>query len=176
MSFVGKPRLSTQYRGVSDLDGSLEFTGVFIVCMVRRSESSEDLPGAQPACPRGQGQRVMVVDDDECLLELTLHALLDGGYEPIGFGSALAALDAFRARPDDFALLLTDLHMPGMAGDILIREVRGVRPLLPVILISGGMSDAMPGDRSGELADEVLTKPLQVPALAASLKRLLPTA
>lgn len=173
MSFVGKPRLSTKYGGVRDLDGSSGLARVFIVCMARRSESSEELPGAQPACPRGHGQRVMVVDDDACLLELTTHTLLEGGYEPIGFGSARAALEAFRARPDDFAVLLTDLHMPGMPGDMLIREVRGVRPRLPVILISGGMSDTMPNDFGGDTADEVLTKPLQVAVLATSLNRLL---
>jgi CheY-like chemotaxis protein len=41
------------------------------------------------------------------------------------------------STPDAFDALLTDLRMPGMCGDMLIREVRSLRPLLPIILVSG---------------------------------------
>ena len=77
------------------------------------------------------------------------------------------------AKPGDFDVLLTDLRMPGMSGDALIREARGMLPLLPVVLISGYVGDVVQGSYSCDLADEVLTKPLRVTALATSLARVL---
>ncbi len=173
MSFVGRARILTQYDGDIDLYDARGFGGMSGVCMVRWGEPPEELPGAQTGTLRGQGQLVIVVDDDEPLLELTTRALLEWGYEPVGFGSAQAALEAFHARPDDFVVLLTDLHMPGMAGDELIRAVRSVRPSLPVILISGDLQGVAQDGDASDLANEVLAKPLMVSALAASLARVL---
>lgn len=173
MPLVGRARILTQYGDHSDLHEARGFGGMLVVCTARRGEPPEEQPGAPSAVPRGRGQPVMVVDDDEGLLELTTRALLEWGYEPIGFGSAQAALEAFRATPDDFAVLLTDLRMPGMSGDVLIREVRIVRPSLPVILLSGEVRDVVHDDSSSDLADEMLSKPLVVTALAASLARVL---
>ena len=166
-------RIVTQYGGAIDVDSALGSGSTFTVYLPRFGEAPEEVRGARKALPRGQGQRVMVVDDEEGLLELTTHALLEWGYQPTGFGSAQAAIDAFRATPDEFDVLLTDFRMPGMSGDLLIREARSLRPLLPVILISGYVGDIAQGGFSNEWADEVLTKPLRVSALATSLARVL---
>ena len=166
-------RIVTQYGGAIDVDSTPGVGSVFTVYLPRFGEAPPESPGARTAAPRGHGQRVMVVDDEEPLLELTTDALVEWGYEPVGFGSARAALEAFRARPDDFDVLLTDLRMPGMSGDVLIREARSVRPLLPVILISGYVGDAVQGGYASDLADEVLTKPLRANALATSMARVL---
>ena len=118
----------------------------------------------------------MVVDDEEPLLELTTLALRELGYEPVGYGSARAALEAYRPNPDDFDVLITDLRMPSMSGDALIREVRQLRPLLPVILVSGYVDDVGMARLNSGWADEVRTKPLRDIALATSLARLLDAA
>ena len=63
--------------------------------------------------------------------------------------------------------------MPSMSGDAFIREVRQLRPLLPVILVSGYVGDTVDLSPENGLADEVLVKPLRANALATSLARLL---
>jgi CheY-like chemotaxis protein len=141
----------------------------------RAGDAPEASRDARPAMPRGQAQRVMVVDDEQPLLELTTDALRELGYRPIGYGSAWVALEAFRSTPDAFDALLTDLRMPGMPGDVLIGEVRSLRSLLPIILVSGYVGDAALAP-SNAWADEVLTKPLRTNALATSLARLLDAA
>ena len=163
-------------RGRALVDRILSFSrgavGEWVPVHVERAVR-EELPRGGRLPPRGHGQRVLVVDDEEALLELTTHALDEWGYQPAGFGSARAALEAFRARPDDFDVLLTDLRMPDMPGDVLIREARSLRPLLPVILVSGYVGDVVQGRYRSDLADDVLTKPLLPNALAMSLAHVL---
>jgi len=169
-------RIVTQAGGAIDVQSTPGVGSVFTVYLPRTGEAPEESAHASPAPSRGRGQRVMVVDDEEPLLELTTHALRELGYEPVGCGSARAALQAFRSNPDDFDVLITDLRMPGMSGDALIREVRQLSPLLPVILVSGYVGDAGMAPSNSGWADEVLTKPLRAIALATSLARLLSVA
>ena len=82
--------------------------------------------------PRGQGETILVVDDDKSLVLLGEEMLAALGYEPVGFDSSRAALTAFRADPRRFDLVLTDEVMPEMTGTELATAVHEVRPDLPV--------------------------------------------
>jgi CheY-like chemotaxis protein len=110
---------------------------------------------------------ILVVDDEEPLVLLATRMLEELGYTPHGFTSSSAALAAFRADPQRFDALITDERMPEMAGSALIREVRGVRGSLPIVLMSGYLG-ATEAD-----ADEVLQKPLSRRDFATSLARVL---
>ncbi len=61
-----------------------------------------------PGCPRGNGEVVMIVDDEQPLLELAEEILASLGYEPVGFGTSERALAAFEADPQRFDAVLTD--------------------------------------------------------------------
>ncbi|HTR08313.1 MAG TPA: ATP-binding protein [Paraburkholderia sp.] len=103
------------------------------------------LSAQQPAAPptpaietcRGNGETVLLVDDERALVELCEDLLAELGYEPLGFSSPREALEAFLADPQRFDLVLTDHTMPEMTGIDLIRQIRSVRPDLPVLLMSG---------------------------------------
>ncbi|MBB3261652.1 signal transduction histidine kinase/CheY-like chemotaxis protein [Paraburkholderia bannensis] len=86
---------------------------------------------------RGNGETVLLVDDERVLVELCEDLLAELGYEPLGFSSPCEALEAFLAEPSRFDLVLTDHTMPEMTGIDLIRQIRAVRPDLPVLLMSG---------------------------------------
>ncbi|MDB5856822.1 MAG: hypothetical protein JWQ76_511, partial [Ramlibacter sp.] len=164
-------RIVTQAGGAIDVQSTPGAGSVFTIYLPRAGEAPEESQDAKGELPRGRGQRVMVVDDEESLLEWTTDALRELGYEPVGYGSARVALEAFRMHPDDFDILVTDLRTPGMSGEVLIRQARHLRPLLPAILVSGYVGDA--SATGGSSADEVLTKPLRTKALATSLARVL---
>ena len=87
--------------------------------------------------PRGHGERVMLVDDERALVALAEQTLTELGYEPVAFDSSVAALQAFRADPKRFDLVLTDEAMPDLTGTELAREIRQLRPDISVILMSG---------------------------------------
>jgi len=76
----------------------------------------------------------MIVDDEGMLVALTEEMLAGLGYEPVGFHSSSTALQAFRANAQRFDLVLTDEAMPDLPGAELAREIRLIRPEVPIVL------------------------------------------
>jgi CheY-like chemotaxis protein len=117
----------------------------------------------------GDGEAVLLVDDEESLVRLGEEMLAQLGYEPIGFASSVAALAAFHADPDRFAAVLTDESMPGMTGIELASEIRRVRPALPIVLMSGFINPQIAARANDAGVVDVLTKPLVSRDIARSL-------
>jgi CheY-like chemotaxis protein len=82
------------------------------------------------------------------------------------------ALEAFRARPDAFDLLVTDNTMPKMTGLALAQEVRRIRAELPVLLISGFGEGTDPEELRAKGVDRILPKPYTVGQLAHVIRSL----
>lgn len=83
------------------------------------------------------------------------------------------ALQAFRADPGNFDVLITDGRMPVMSGAVLIQEARKVVPRLPVILISGYIDESLQQAGINSQADLVLKKPLKARDLAEAMAKVL---
>src|SRR5262245_38957016 len=146
---------------------------VFTVYLPRTGNAVDGAEREEPETPRGDGQRVLIVDDEEPLMRLAIRTLEELGYAAVGFTSSTAALAAFRADPGGFDAVITDERMPGMSGSALIREVRSVRGTIPIVLASGYLGDAVVQRALESGADEVLKKPLSARELASSLARVL---
>ena len=84
------------------------------------------------------GARWMIVDDNEEILSL-MEAIAGrlGGAAVECFNSPKAALAAFRAAPEKFSLVITDLEMPGMSGLEFCRELHEVSPAQKILLSTG---------------------------------------
>jgi len=123
--------------------------------------------------PRGDGQTVMIVDDERPLVALVEETLAELGYEPVGFSSSAQALQAFREAPQRFDAVLTDETMPELIGTELAREIRRLRPDIGIVLMSG-YSGAQLLERARAVGvREVLRKPLQRKDIAECLGRVL---
>ena len=140
-----------------------------------RSRQKSRKPAVEAAreLPRGRGETVMIVDDEPTLVALAEEMLAGLGYEPVGFESSRVALQAFRAKPERFDLVLTDEAMPELVGTELAREIRLLRPDVPIILMSGHGGAALAHRAAAIGVKEVLHKPLQRADLAESLARAL---
>jgi PAS domain S-box-containing protein len=99
--------------------------------------------GAVAGLPRGQGQHVLYLDDDEALVSLVSRMLERQGYRVSGYTLAQQALDAARADPGGFDLVVSDYNMPGMSGLDVARELSRIRPDLPVVVTSGYITDEL---------------------------------
>ena len=119
--------------------------------------------------PRGDGQRVLLVDDEAALVALGEETLAGLGYEPVGYTSSVAALHAFEQAPQRYDAVLSDETMPQLTGSQLAAAVLRVRPELPVLLMTGYVSPAL-AERALELGvRDVLAKPLVARDIALAL-------
>jgi PAS domain S-box-containing protein len=133
------------------------------------------VPAFQPerALPRGNGQIIMIVDDERPLVALAEEIIAQTGYEPIGFDSSAAALAAFRTNPDGFDAVLTDEVMPDLTGTELAQSIRAIRPAIPILLMTGYSGGKLVHQAAESGVNQVLRKPLRRRELAESLARAL---
>ncbi|HEV1287511.1 MAG TPA: response regulator [Bryobacteraceae bacterium] len=103
--------------------------------------------------------RILLVDDEAPLLDLLKRYLERLGYEVDGCLTPADALQCFAADPSRYALVLTDLTLPGMSGDEMIVQMRALAPKLRVI-VSSGYPYEPKGKRTGFLQKPFLPKML----------------
>jgi signal transduction histidine kinase/ActR/RegA family two-component response regulator len=82
-------------------------------------------------------ERVLVVDDEKVLAEMTQQTLEHHGYWVESYTDSRDALEHFKADPYRYDIVLTDMTMPDMSGDRLAKEMLKIRPDLPIVLCTG---------------------------------------
>jgi PAS domain S-box-containing protein len=166
---------------VTDLGGAIDVTTIvgvgtrFEIWLPVAGETAVPAVEASRTLPQGSGETVMIVDDERPLVALAEEIIADLGYEPVGFDSSSAALEAFRAAPDRFDLVLTDESMPDLLGTELAQEIRRLRPNIPIILMTGYGGTQLTNRAEDIGLSEVLRKPLHRRDLADSLSRVFKT-
>ena len=121
------------------------------------------------------GVRVLVAED-EALIALSLADLLEAeGYDVVVAPDGADALDAARRMGDALGVLVTDLNMPRMGGEDLIRALRAERPGLPVMVVTGsppfGGVEELRRRAGGDGLLLLLLKPAGCGELSAALRR-----
>jgi two-component system cell cycle sensor histidine kinase/response regulator CckA len=125
--------------------------------------------GEHEPVPRGHGERILFVDDEELLVQLGQKTLTSLGYEVEVTTQPLAALAMVRADPQRFALVLADQAMPGMAGFILAGELLKIRPGLPVILMTGYSPSLTSAQIEAAGIRQLVRKPLTIHLLGTAV-------
>jgi CheY-like chemotaxis protein len=123
--------------------------------------------------PRGQGQTIVVVEDDEDVRHYVVMLLVGLGYRTLEAGDGDAALELLADIPSH-SLLFTDVVLPGgMNGLELAREARRRQPDLRILFTSGYEMDVMgDGGKPGETF-EIIRKPFKKAELAQKLRAVL---
>ncbi len=97
------------------------------------------------------------------------------GYKVTIMTNSVEALDLFKARPDDFDLVITDQTMPKMSGTELAKELLKIRPNLPIILCSGYSAQVTDEDVLGIGIHAFCMKPIEIKHLATIARETLDT-
>ena len=129
-------------------------------------EQSGERRGCGPTRDR-QGQRILLVDDDEDMRSLLADVLSDEGYEVIQAANGAEALVLLHREA--FAAILLDKRMPGLSGMDLLPGLRVICPQTPVIVITafGDAHTAAEGAEKGAFG--LLFKPFRMDELRALL-------
>lgn len=126
---------------------------------------------ADAAVPMGQGEPILVVEDDPALLDFVMRQMALLNYDATPAQDAETALALLTAQDLEFRLLFTDVVLPGeMHGGELAERARSLRPDLKVLFTSGYTRSAL--DRQGRIDADVnlLGKPYRLADLAKSLR------
>ena len=138
------------------------------------ASTEEALPEATPAAiPRGHGERILFLDDEEPLVRAAKKVLDRLGYQVTALTNPADTLEVFRAESAPFDLVITDLSMPGMNGLDFARELLALRPT-QAILLSTGFSGTMTPDGLREMGlRDLLWKPVTARSLGETVHKAL---
>ncbi|SHI57164.1 PAS domain S-box-containing protein [Desulfatibacillum alkenivorans DSM 16219] len=136
------------------------------------SERPKSSPRKATDIPHGT-ESILFVDDELAVTEPYLRILEDLGYTVTGFTDGLEALTTFKANPTHYDLIICDMTMPKITGEMLAQRAKDVRSDIPVIICTG-YSDAMSEEKAGEMGIQaMLPKPLAVEELASAIRMVL---
>ena len=147
--------------------------GTTFQVLLPRAEGNRADEAKGPQALLGGKERILIVDDEIALVEITRQMLGWLGYEVEIRTSAIEALEAFRKNPGKFDLVITDLTMPQMTGMKLARQMFQIRPDIPIILCTG-FSDQLEEKQALSIGiKSFLFKPLVANELAAAVRKAL---
>ncbi|HHD63641.1 MAG TPA: response regulator, partial [Desulfobulbaceae bacterium] len=144
---------------VSSTPGSGTAFRIFLPAIDRQAGSQ--VVDVVSSVPRGKGQTIMLVDDEEPVRDIMKNFLEESGYIVLSYSSGREILDALKAGPETCDLLITDMAMPKMTGAEIAREALQIRPDLPVILCTGYSADLNQQQAMEIGIHVVLQKPVQ---------------
>ena len=131
--------------------------------------------GTAPVQIQKRGWRLLYLDDEEMLVELVRATFEPLGYRITGYTKAAEALAAVGADPAGFDVVVTDYNMPGMSGLDVARALTHIRADLPVVLVSGYLSQTVHERALTADIKEIVYKPAMLQQLGDVLARLLDT-
>jgi two-component system cell cycle sensor histidine kinase/response regulator CckA len=124
---------------------------------------------------RGQGELILVVDDEKNVCQLAAQVLSGYGYRTITACDGADAIAVFAPRAAEVQLLLTDLQMPMLGGPALATALRRLRPNLPIIAMSG-VESRNSNTAHKEFTTAYIAKPFQTETLLSIVRETLDAA
>lgn len=116
---------------------------------------------------------LLVIDDEESLLKVTCKLLDRIGHHVQGYTDAAAALAQFSLDPGQWDLVITDQNMPTTSGLSISEKLLRIRPGLPIILVTGELTEGIQENARRVGISELIQKPINISALAQKIQELL---
>lgn len=140
--------------------------------LIDLKKDDETLLDQEAECPKGH-ESILLVDDELAVVKSIGRILESLGYKVTERTSGIEALELFRAKPQDFDIVITDLTMPNMTGELLAQEIMTIRPETPVLLCSGYRNKITDEAVANFGIKNFISKPLVKKDLAQMVRRLL---
>jgi two-component system cell cycle sensor histidine kinase/response regulator CckA len=121
--------------------------------------------------PTGR-ERILLIDDEQCIVEMGTALLGQLGYKVTPETNSQRGLEIFRSRSGEFDLIITDYTMPKLSGTDLVKELRRIRPNIPIILCTG-LYDEVAKEAAMDLGLEFISKPFRIKQLAELVRKAL---
>jgi CheY-like chemotaxis protein len=140
---------------------------------VTDSTGSDTSPGGLGELPRGNGELVLVVDDESSIRNITRQTLETFGYRVLMAEDGAQAIGLFALNHAEIAVVLTDMMMPVMGGEELAAALRRLDPTVKIIAASGQDSSDSPKRFAHTGISHFLAKPYAADTMLTILQRAL---
>ena len=142
--------------------------------VIEKDDYTDIIDKAQTSLANGT-ENVMIVDDETDILYTSQAILEKQGYMVTTFVDGKSALESFTKNPDFFDVIVTDMTMPGLTGDLLAKKVLQIKKGMPIILCTG-FSEIISREKTALIGIKgYLSKPFAVHDLAMKIRELLDT-
>lgn len=121
----------------------------------------------------GGTERILLVDDEKQILDMTKQILNRLGYHVTDHASSADALNAFSLAPGNFDIMITDMTMPHMTGSQLAKKILDIKPGFPIVLCTGFSEKIAKGAALEADISAYLTKPLNKREIALTIRKVL---
>jgi PAS domain S-box-containing protein len=169
--------LSTAYGIIKQLEGYIWLysepgQGTTVKLYLPRVLESVRQPARSPEVPRGRGETILIVEDEEAVRTFARRTLEEAGYSIVEAPNGKQGIELFETAPE-VALVLCDVVLPEMSGHELASRLSSLRPNLPVLYMSG-----YPGRdvvERGLIARDApfIEKPFTSESLGSAIRRLI---
>ena len=161
------------HKGFVDLKTKAGRGTTFRVYLPANISAKEGGPNsAHPFVARGNGELILIVDDEAQIRDITAAILSHHGYRVIIAGDGTEAVALFAPRSDEIRILITDLSMPNLDGASLANVVRRLNPNVKILAMSGLASGGLNTEMQ-RYAGAFLIKPFKADALLNTVNKLL---
>jgi PAS domain S-box-containing protein len=130
-------------------------------------------PGQSEVLPKGSGELILIVDDEEAVRSVTQRILETNGYRTLLATQGAEAVACYVEKGYEISVVMTDLHMPDMDGVEAIAALREINPCVKIIVVTGAGS-ALGAPSAEEMAVQAyIKKPFDVAHLLVTLQNVL---
>ena len=171
--------LATVYGIVTQAGGQLRIYSdsglgtTFTAYLPATTQEATAVAAVASAAERGHGERVLVVEDEPAMREVTRRILASNGYQVTAVAGGQEALAALTHRLDHVEVLLTDVIMPHMQGKELASKVLSLHPRTRVVFMSGYTQGLLSAQGVLEPGVHLIEKPFSETSLLAKLHEVL---
>ena len=174
----GIVRLHNGYIDVENAKGKTAHGATFHIYLPASTRGTEEAPAATSSTPSGQGETLLLVEDNARLREAGQSILTALGYRVLTAANGDEALTLYQAESASGTsphLLITDLVMPEMGGKALLQALHRHTPNLKALVMTGYTAAESDQDLQASGFLEVIRKPFDADSLARAIRRALDT-
>lgn len=125
--------------------------------------------------PIGQGEWILIVDDEASVLEVTKILLEAHNYQVLTASDGNEAIALYTQHQEQISLVLTDMMMPSLDGSSTIRSLEQINPQIKIIAVSGLASNRQIAETAGTSVKKFLSKPYKIDELLKTLYEIIHT-